>query len=70
MTSGEYKARILRFLSTGQTPWDVEKVRAATGIGNWNTCLKHLLELLIDGKISGQKTSKSWVFWVEESSLE
>jgi hypothetical protein len=41
---------------------DVEKIRVACGIGNWETALKHCLELRIAGKIEAVKTSKSWVF--------
>jgi hypothetical protein len=60
-----YKDQILQVLSQKELPCDVEKIRVAVGIGNWNTALHHLLELYIDGKISGQKTSKSWVFWIK-----
>jgi hypothetical protein len=42
---------------------DVEKIRVACEIGNWQTALKHCLELLCERKIEGTKTSKSWVFW-------
>jgi hypothetical protein len=41
---------------------DVEKIRVACGIGNWETALKHCLELGISGRIEAVKTSKSWVF--------
>jgi hypothetical protein len=43
---------------------DIEKIRIDSGIGNWNTALKHCLELKIAGKIEGQKTSKGWIFWL------
>jgi hypothetical protein len=35
----------------------------ACGIGHWNTALNHCLELMLEGKIKGAKTSKGWVFW-------
>jgi hypothetical protein len=41
----------------------VEKIRVECEIGNWQTALKHCLELLYDGKIQGIKTSKSWIFF-------
>ena len=47
---------------------DVEKIREAAGIGNWNTALKHLLELKLQGIIEGQKTTKSWVFWIKKEA--
>lgn len=61
----DYKDEILQILSEREVPCDIEKIRIAAGIGNWNTALHHLLELYIDGKISGLKTSKSWIFWTK-----
>ncbi|MGA2682219.1 MAG: hypothetical protein ABSF44_10530 [Candidatus Bathyarchaeia archaeon] len=58
-----YDQKIIQFLETAENPMDIEKIRIEVGIGNWNTALKHCLELLVAKKISGQKTSKSWVFW-------
>ena len=43
-------------------PVDIEKIRKARGIGDWNTALNYCLTLLIEGKISGQKTSEGWIF--------
>lgn len=60
-----YKQKILACLDKATMPLGVENIRVACGIGNWNTVLTHCLELLLQGKINGQKTSKSWVFWVE-----
>jgi len=60
-----YEEKIVSFLSEATEPVDVEKIRVSCGIGNWNTALKHCLELLIQGRISGQKTSKSWIFWIK-----
>jgi len=58
-----YEEKILSFLNEATEPVDVEKIRISCGIGNWNTALKHCLELLIQGRILGQKTSKSWIFY-------
>ena len=60
----DYKKSILKILNKSTKPLDVEKIRRGSGIGNWNTALKHCLELQLEGKIQGQKTSKSWVFWI------
>lgn len=62
-----YQEKIIAFLSGVSEPTDIEKIRVETGIGNWNTALKHCLELLIAKKICGTKTSKSWVFWTEKN---
>ena len=63
MENNDYKKRILSLISETSEPLDIEKIRAACGIGNWNTALKHCLELVLEKKISGVKTSKSWIFW-------
>ncbi|MEM2129144.1 MAG: hypothetical protein QXZ70_00950 [Candidatus Bathyarchaeia archaeon] len=66
-----YQEKILALLSKAVQPIDVEKIRVACGIGNWNTALTHCLELLVQGKIQGQKTSKGWTFWIyHETQLE
>jgi len=58
-----YKQKILETLTRASQPMDIEKIRVDAHIGNWQTALKHCLELLIANKINGQKTTKSWVFW-------
>ena len=57
-----YKEKILIMINESPEPLDIEKIREACGIGNWNTALKHCLELVLENKISGIKTSKSWIF--------
>jgi len=59
----DYDAKILLMLKEVDQPVDIEKIRVATGIGNWNTALSHCLALLLKKQINGVKTSKSWVFW-------
>lgn len=66
----EYQARILKVLRSANQPLDAESIRKKVGIGNWETCMRHLLELTILGAIQGQKTSKSWIFWVEKAQNE
>jgi len=61
-----YKPSIVGLLKRAKEPMDIEKIRVEAGIGNWQTALKHCLELLIAKKILGTKTSKSWIFWVEK----
>jgi len=41
-----------------------KKIRLSCKIGNWQTALKHCLELLLQEKIAGQRTSRGWIFWV------
>jgi hypothetical protein len=64
----DYKERILAFLNEATQPADTEKIRAACKIGNWNTALKHCLELYSQGSIQGQKTTKGWIFWLHEET--
>jgi len=58
-----YEKAIVRLLEGASQPLDVERIRVECRIGNWQTALKHCLELLYHGKICGVKTSKSWIFW-------
>lgn len=62
MENQNFKQKILEILEKTQQPLDIEKIRKAVGCSHWNTCLKHCLELVLEGKIYGWKTSKSWVF--------
>jgi len=63
-----YEEKIVQMLESANQPLDIEKIRVETGIGNWNTALKHCLELVLAKKICGLKTSKSWVFWIEKET--
>lgn len=70
MRRQEYEEAILRLLATAPQPMDVEKIRVACKIGNWQTALKHCLELQYDGKIQGIKSSKSWIFWKDPAKVD
>jgi hypothetical protein len=59
-----YKRLILEVLARAQCPMDVEKIRVACHIGNWQTALKHCLELQYEHKIKAMKSSKGWIFWI------
>jgi hypothetical protein len=58
--------KIVNYLSTQTEPQAIETIRANTNISHWSMALAYCLELVIQGKIKGMKTSKSWVFWVEK----
>ncbi len=58
----EYRLRILEILARAEVPLDVENVRTIAGIRNWESTKSILLELVVEGKISGARTSKGWVF--------
>jgi len=42
---------------------DVENVRLKAGLKNWESTKAILLEMVLQGAIQGQKTTKSWIFW-------
>jgi hypothetical protein len=67
MVKNNYRRAILRQLAAASQPLDVERIRVKSNIANWQTALKHCLELLHEGKIQGIKTSKSWIFWSNSS---
>jgi hypothetical protein len=66
----EYKDAIVRTIGAASQALDVERIRVECKIGNWQTALKHCLELLHEGKIQGIKTSKSWVFYANPRRLK
>jgi hypothetical protein len=55
--------RIKAALQQSAIPMDVENVRLSVGLKNWESTKAILLEMVLRGEISGQKTTKSWVFW-------
>jgi len=64
---GAARERILKTLAESHIPMDVENVRVKSGLKNWESTKALLLELLVEGAISGQKTTKSWIFWSNSS---
>jgi len=66
--TNNYKEKILEYLKKAAEPTDIEKIRIAAGIGNWQTAAKHCLELHARGTILGQRTTKGWVFWTYEET--
>lgn len=65
-----YKEQIYNFLMTCTEPTDIEKIRLACKIGNWNTALKHCLELMLTKQIEGKKTSRGWIFWINKKEAQ
>jgi hypothetical protein len=65
MENANRKSELLR---KATEPMDVAKIRSSCNIGNWNTAMKHCLELMLDGKINGQRTSKGWIFWSKQEA--
>ena len=55
--------RIKAALEQSPIPMDVENVRLSVGLKNWESTKAILLEMVLRGEISGQKTTKSWIFW-------
>lgn len=58
-----YRERILHVLDESSMPMDVENVRLKCGLKNWESTKALLLEMVLQGTIDGQKTTKSWIFW-------
>ena len=46
-------------------PMDVENVRMQTGLKNWESTKSILLEMVLQGSIAGEKTTKGWIFWLD-----
>ncbi len=62
-----YHEKILEVLSNSTMPMDVENVRTKSGLKNWESTKAILLELVLQGVIRGEKTTKSWIFWVDDA---
>ena len=58
------KERIRDALKESEIPMDVENVRVKAGLKNWESTKAILLEMVLQGSVLGQKTTKSWIFWV------
>ncbi len=61
--------RIVNVLSEAKMPMDVENVRLKTGLKNWESTKSILLELVLQEKILGQKTTRGWIFWLNTTSM-
>jgi hypothetical protein len=58
------KERVREVLKESPIPMDVENVRLRAGLKNWESTKAILLEMVLQGSILGQKTTKSWIFWI------
>jgi len=58
--------KIVEVLTEAKMPMDVENVRMQLGMKNWESTKSNLLEMVLQGSIEGQKTTKGWIFWTTE----
>jgi len=65
---GSCKERIVQVLENSLIPMDVENVRLNAGMKNWESTKSILLEMVLQGAIRGQRTSRSWIFWMDDES--
>jgi len=63
-----YQEKIVEVLADAKMPMDVENVRLQTGLKNWESTKSILLEMVLQGSIAGEKTTKGWIFWLESQS--
>jgi hypothetical protein len=61
-----YKECLLKTLREANEPLAIETLRVISGIKCWETAKALLLELVMEGKVVGLKTSKSWIFGMPE----
>jgi DNA-binding IclR family transcriptional regulator len=61
------ETQLLELLQKTSMPVSIEYVARRLNVG-WGTARAMLLELLVEGKIAGQKTTKSWIFWIEKGA--
>jgi len=58
----QYRSRILEIVQQAELPLSVNDVRTKAKIVNWESTKALLLELALEGKIKGLRTSRGWVF--------
>jgi hypothetical protein len=58
----------MEVLEEAVMPMDVENIRIRAGLKNWESTKAILLEMVLQGTIIGQKTTKSWIFWANSTS--
>lgn len=58
----KYHDSVLKVIREADMPLGIETIRKKAGIKIWETAKAILLELVVEGKIAGMKTGKSWVF--------
>jgi hypothetical protein len=64
-----HQEKIVSVLSESMMPMDVENIRLKTGLKNWESTKSILLELVLQGTILGQKTTKGWIFWLDTTPM-
>lgn len=64
------KKKILNAIAESKLPIDVENIRVKAGLKAWIQCKALCMELMAERKISGQKTTKSWISWAKEENKE
>jgi hypothetical protein len=64
-----HQEKIVNVLSESMMPMDVENIRLKTGLKNWESTKSILLELVLQGTILGQKTTKGWIFWLDTTPI-
>lgn len=58
------ETKVITLLGETENPVSIDFVRHHLAL-NWSTTRALLFSLALEGKIRSQKTSKSWIFWVE-----
>jgi hypothetical protein len=60
-----HQEKIVEVLADAKMPMDVENVRLQSGLKNWESTKSILLEMVLQGSIAGEKTTKGWIFWLD-----
>lgn len=67
--NSEIQTQLLNLLGKTPMPVSIEYVARHLNVG-WGTARAILLELTLSGKVAGQKTTKSWIFWIPRTETE
>ena len=66
LCNSEVQSQLLKLLKKTSMSVSIEYVARHLNMG-WGTARAMLLELVGNGKVAGQKTMKSWIFWMRGS---
>lgn len=60
------KQKIVDAVAESKLPIGIENIRVNAGLKAWIQCKALCMELMAERKIVDQKTTKSWIFWVDK----
>ena len=64
--SQDYKIQVLKTLQSSKRALNITEIQERAKIKSWHVVKSLLLELLLEGKVTGEKSGGIWHFWIPE----